>query len=266
VTPWVKRLIIANIAVFFLQTVGDRNPMIAPILNLLVLVPGQVLTQPWTLVTYAFLHGGLMHIGFNMLGLYFFGPRVEERLGAQRFLTLYFLSAISGGLLHDAVSLYTHHYNPVIGASGALFGVMLAFAMFWPDVQILLMFFLPVPARVAVILWTLMSLYSGIMGSRSGVADFAHLGGFVGAYLYLKYLSRRAGVKKFRTKTVQFVPKETLAKYKLIDTKSIHEVNRDEVNRILDKINDKGLNSLTAQERLFLSNFVPPDDRVPPVS
>ena len=263
-TPWVKRLLIANVAVFFLQYVGDQA--IGSVLNLLVLVPGQVLTHPWTLVTYAFLHSGLMHIGFNMLGLYFFGPRVEERLGAQRFLTLYFLSAISGGLLHDFVSLYTRHYNPVVGASGALFGVMLAFAMFWPDVQILIMFVLPLPARAAVILWTLMSLYSGIQGSRSGVADFAHLGGFVGAYLYLKYLGRTAGVKKFRTKTVAAVPKGTLANYKRIDTRSIHEVNRDEVNRILDKINDKGLSSLTAQEKLFLSNFVPPDDRVPPIS
>ncbi len=73
-------------------------------------------------------------------------------------------------------------------------------------------------------------------------------------------------MKKFRTKTVASVPKETLANYKRIDTKSIHEVNRDEVNRILDKINAKGLASLTPQEKLFLSNFVPPDDRVPPVS
>jgi len=262
VTPWVKRLIIANVAVFFLQTIADRT--IGSILNLLVLVPGEVLLHPWTLVTYAFLHGGLMHIGFNMLGLYFFGPRVEERLGAQRFLTLYFVSAISGGLLHDAVSLYTRHYNPVIGASGALFGVMLAFAMFWPEVQILVMFVLPLPARVAVILWTLMSLYSGIQGSRSGVADFAHLGGFAGAYLYLKFLQRTAGVKKFRTRTVALVPKETLANYKRIDATRVHEVNRDEVNRILDKINEKGLGSLTPQEKLFLSNFVPPDDRVPP--
>jgi hypothetical protein len=121
-----------------------------------------------------------------------------------------------------------------------------------------------VQARVAVIIMTVMSLWSGINGSRSGVADFAHLGGFVGGYLYLKWLEQRAGVKKFRTKTVSAVPKETLANYKKIDTKTIHEVNRDEVNRILDKISDKGLNSLTPQERLFLSNFVPPDDRVPP--
>lgn len=261
-TPWVKRLIIANIGVFFLQSVGDS--WISGLLSQMVLVPGDVITHPWTLITYQFLHGGLTHVGFNMLGLYFFGPRVEERLGSRRFITLYLVSGIAGGLLHTAISLGTGHHTPVIGASGALFGVMLAFARFWPDVQILFMFFLPVEARIAVVIMTVMSLWSGINGSRSGVADFAHLGGFVGGYLYLKWLERTAGTKKFRTRTVSSVPKENLANYKRIDTKSIHEVNRDEVNRILDKINDKGLNSLTAQEKLFLSNFVPPDDRVPP--
>jgi membrane associated rhomboid family serine protease len=256
VTPWVKRLIAANVIVYFLeQTVRGIVPMLA-------FTPRLALSMPWTIVTYMFVHDqyGITHILFNMLGLYFFGPRVEERLGAKRFLTLYFISGIAG-----ALASFVFAYNSsVVGASGALFGVMVAFAMFWPDAQILFMFFLPVPARVAVIIMTVMSLWSGIQGSRGGVADFAHLGGFAGGFLYLKWLERRAGTKRFRSKTVNAVPKETLANYKRIDTKSIHEVNRDEVNRILDKINAKGLGSLTPQEKLFLSNFVPPDDRVPP--
>jgi membrane associated rhomboid family serine protease len=244
------------VIVFFLeQTVRGIVPLLA-------FTPRLALYMPWTVVTYMFLHdpNGLTHILFNMLGLYFFGPRVEERLGSRRFLTLYFLSGIAGALL----SFIFARNSSVLGASGALFGVMIAFAMFWPDVQILFMFFLPVPARVAVGIMTVMSLWSGIQGSRGGVADFAHLGGFLGGYLYLKWLERQAGVRKFRTKVVAPVTKETLANYKRIDTKSIHEVNRDEVNRILDKINSKGLSSLTPQEKLFLSNFVPPDDRVPP--
>jgi membrane associated rhomboid family serine protease len=257
VTPWVKRLIIANVGVFFLESVGDRS--INAVLQQFVLVPGEVFTHPWTLITYMFLHGGLMHLGFNMLGLYFFGPRVEERLGSRRFITLYLISGISGALL----SLVFAPHAQVIGASAAIFGVMLAFARFWPDVQILL-WFIPVQARFAVIIMTVMSLGSGLTGSRTGVADFAHLGGFVGGYLYLKWLERTAGTKKFRTRTVTAVPKEILSGYKRIDPKSIHEVNRDEVNRILDKINEKGINSLTPQEKVFLSNFVPPDDRVPP--
>jgi membrane associated rhomboid family serine protease len=256
VTPWVKRLIAINVLVFFLE---QTTRVILPMFEF---VPADVFRMPWTIVTYMFLHdpNGITHILFNMLGLYFFGPRVEERLGSRRFITLYFISGIAGAVL----SFFLAPRANIVGASAAVFGVMLAFARFWPDVQILFMFFLPIQARFAIIIMTVMALWSGLGGSRGGVADFAHLGGFAGGWLYLMWLERRAGVKKFRTKTLSQVPKETLANYKRIDTKSIHEVNRDEVNRILDKINDKGLSSLTPQEKLFLSNFVPPDDRVPP--
>jgi len=254
VTPWVRRLIVANIIVFFLQQT------VAGVTNALAFVPAYTFVRPWTLVTYMFVHAGLTHILFNMLALYFFGPRVEERLGETRFITLYGISGVAGAIL----SLIFAPFSPIIGASGAVFGVMLAFARFWPDAQIMFMFFLPVEARIAVIIMTVMALWSGFSGSRGGVADFAHLGGFAGGYLYLKYLERRAGVKKFRTKTVSSVATETLANWKRVDPKSVHEVNRDEVNRILDKISASGLGSLTPQERLFLSNFVPPDDRVAP--
>jgi membrane associated rhomboid family serine protease len=257
VTPWVQRLIIANVLVFFVQMTGA-----APgIINALVLQPHYVVAQPWTLVTYMFLHGGLGHIFFNMLGLWMFGSRVEERLGSQRFLSLYFIAGLSGALL----SLVLAPNAAVIGASAGVFGVMLAFARFWPDVRILV-WFIPMEARMAVILFAMLELFSGFGGSRSGVANFAHLGGFAGAWLYLIYLERRAGAKRFRSHTVVPVQKDQLTNWKRVDTTKIHEVNRDEVNRILDKISAKGIASLTPQEKLFLSNFVPPDDRVPPVS
>ena len=253
-TPWVLRLIVANIAVYFLQQTA------AGVTRSLVFIPSEALTAPWTLVTYMFVHGSVTHILFNMLALYFFGPRVEERLGSRRFLTLYMLSGIAGALL----SMVFAPRAPIIGASGAVFGVMLAFATFWPTDQIYIMGILPLEARIAVLLMAAAALWSGLQGSRSGVADFAHLGGFAGGWLYLRWVNRSSGAKKFRTKTVTAVGKDTLLNYKRIDPKSVHEVNRDEVNRILDKISAKGLNSLTAQERLFLSNFVPPDDRIPP--
>jgi membrane associated rhomboid family serine protease len=254
VTPWVLRLIIANIVVYFLERTGTG------IANVLAFVPSEVLRQPWTLVTYMFVHANTTHILFNMLALYFFGPRVEERLGSRRFITLYALSGISGAVL----SMIFAPFAPIVGASGAVFGIMFAFAKFWPTAQIYIMGILPIEARIAVMLMAAAALWSGIQGSRGGVADFAHLGGFVGGWLYLKWLDRRAGIKKFRTKTVAPVGKDTLANYKRIDPGSIHVVNRDEVNRILDKISGSGLASLTAQEKLFLSNFVPPDDRIPP--
>ena len=252
-TPWVLRLIVANIIVFFLQNV-------AGVTRQLEFVPAEFLSRPWTAITYMFVHGSIMHILFNMISLYFFGPRVEERLGARRFLTLYFLSGIAGALL-SAVFAFDH---PIIGASGAVFGVMIAFAHFWPNVQIYIFGILPLTARVAVILMALLALYSGVQGSRSGVADFAHLGGFVAGWLYVNWFDRRLGARKFRSKATPTVAKDKLSNWKRVDPKSVHEVNRDEVNRILDKISAKGLNSLTSEERLFLSNFVPPDDRVPP--
>jgi len=255
----VRRLIIANVIMYFLEQV------LPGITRLLDLVPALILVRPWTLVTYMFLHdpSGITHILFNMLTLYFFGPRVEERMGSRRFLILYFISGLAGA----AASFLFAFNSAVIGASGAVFGVMLAFARFWPDAQILLYFFVPVPVVLAIGIQVMLALWSGLHGSQSGVADFCHLGGFVGAAAYLFYLSRASGTRRFRPKAVgAAVPKETLGNWKRVDLNRIHEVNRDEVNRILDKISAKGLNSLTPQERLFLSNFVPPDDRVPPVT
>src|SRR5215218_8707060 len=161
----------------------------------MVFVPSQALFQPWTFVTYMFVHGSTTHILFNMLGLYFFGPRVEERLGPRRFITLYLLSGIAGA----ALSMVFARGAPIVGASGALFGIMLAFATFWPTAQIYIMGILPLEARIAVLLMAGIALWSGVQGSRGGVAHFAHLGGFVGGWLYLKWLDRRAGTKQFRS-------------------------------------------------------------------
>jgi len=254
VTPWVRRLIVANVIVFFLQNTARG------VTGLLEFIPRYALVQPWTLITYMFVHGSITHILFNMIALYFFGPRVEERIGSNRFITLYTISGITGAL----VSLVFAPYSPIIGASGAIFGVMLAFARFWPDAQIYIMGILPIQARALVILMAAISIWSGFQGSRTGVADFAHLGGFIGGWLYLVWLDRRQGTRRFRTKATPTVAKETLTHWRRVDPTSVHVVNRDEVNRILDKINAKGLDSLTPQERAFLSNFVPPDDRIPP--
>jgi membrane associated rhomboid family serine protease len=257
VTPWVRRLIVANIIVFFLQQ------LVPGVTDALAFIPALFLSRPWTAVTYMFVHDprSLTHILFNMIALYFFGPRVEERLGSRRFITLYGLAGITGALVSSIFS----PLNPIVGASGAVFGVMVAFAMFWPTAQIYIFGILPLEARIALILMILYSLWSGFRGG-SGVADFAHLGGIAGGWLYLKWLNARAGTKRFRSKATGPAPvaKDNLLNWKRVDPKAVHEVNRDEVNRILDKISAKGLASLTNEERLFLSNFVPPDDRVPP--
>lgn len=224
-------------------------------------LPRAVLFRPWTIVTYMFLHAGFMHILFNMIGLYFFGPRVEARIGSRRFVELYFVSGISGALL----SFVFAFSSPIIGASAAVFGVMLAFAVYWPRDRIYIWGVLPIEARWLVVITTALALYSGLGGSQSGVADFAHLGGFIGAWIFLKLINPARVSARFRAKTVAKAPPETLRNWSRVDVSRVHEVNRDELNRILDKINTSGLASLTPEEKLFLSNFVPPDDR-PPVS
>ena len=255
-TPLVRILLFANIGVFFLQNTTDW------ITAALIFVPRAIVFRPWTIFTYMFLHAGMMHLVFNMLGLFFFGPRVEERLGSRSFLTLYLISGVTGALL----SLITAPGAAVLGASGAVFGVMLAFAYFWPDMPIHIWGIIPIPARMLVIITTVLSLWSGLGGVRSNVAHFAHLGGYLGAWLYLKWLDRKR--LDFRKKATSAPPVRelTFTKRPEVDLKNVHEVNRAEVNRILDKISAHGMSALTNQERLFLSNFAPPDDRVPPVS
>jgi len=253
VTPVVRALLIANVVAFFLQQT------LPGFTGAFLFVPQYVLSQPWTVVTYMFLHGSVMHILFNMLGLYFFGPRVEERLGSRAFTWMYFLSGITGAVLSFFFSR-----APIVGASGGVYGVMMAFAYFWPHVPIHIWGIVPVPARMLVIFYTILSLWSGFGGGGGNVAHFAHLGGFLGAYLYLKWLDRAR--TSFKRKAAAPKPEDArrVANYKAIDRTKIHEVNRAEVDRILDKINASGMDSLTPQERLFLSNFVPLDDRVSP--
>lgn len=250
-TPVVRALLLANVAVFFLQS---TLPGLA---NAFVFVPQLILTRPWTIVTYMFLHGGFTHILFNMIALFFFGPRVEARIGSRPFTTLYFLSGITGALL----SFLLAPRAPIIGASAGVFGVMLAFAHFWPHERIYIWGVLPVPARILVIATTVLALWGGFGGGQSGVAHFAHLGGYVGAFAYLHWLDRRR--KGFRRRVEAAPPEATrraASGWKRIDMTRIHEVNREEVNRILDKISAQGVESLTPQERIFLSNFVPPEE------
>ena len=252
-TPWVLRILIATVLMFFVQQT------VSGVTSLLYLVPSKVLTQPWTLVTYMFLHGGFGHIFWNMLGLYFFGPRVESRMGSQRFITLYLVSGVVGALF--SVVLVPRY--PVLGASGAVLGVLMAFARFWPRERLLIWGIIPIEARWLVIIYAAIDILGFNGFGRLGVANVAHLGGFAGALLYLLYLERRQGARRFKQAATPKVPETALGNWRNVDRGSIHAVNRDEVDRILDKISASGLASLTPQERQFLSNFVPPDDRKP---
>jgi membrane associated rhomboid family serine protease len=258
VTRVVQALIIANVIAYFIQ---NTQPAFG---NLLAFYPPLALTQPWRFVTYMFLHGGTMHILFNMLGLWMFGSAVESRMGERRFLALYFLSGIAGALL----SMVFSSRAAVIGASGGVYGIMLAYARFWPDNVIMIWGIIPVPARIMVIIMTLTTVWFGFGGrgfSADNTAHFAHLGGFVGAWLYLKWWER--GRTDFRKRAVAGPPEvaKKVESWQAIDPAKVHEVNRDEVTRLLKKAGEDGIGALTPEERLFLSNFVP-RDVVPPTT
>ncbi|HEX9581289.1 MAG TPA: rhomboid family intramembrane serine protease [Gemmatimonadales bacterium] len=244
-TPWVTRLLLANGAMFLLT---NAFPMVA---WALALVPGLILIRPWTVVTYMFLHADLWHLLFNMLGLYFFGPRLEGRLGSRRFLALYLVSGIAGALL----SVFTPR-SAIVGASGALFGVYYGFAHFWPRDRILVWGVIPVEARVLVIIMTVLALYGGMTGG-GGVAHLAHLGGFLGGFLYLRLSERYGPAARFRARIEPSGKASVgdLARWRSIQPNAMHPVNRGEYDRVMQKITDEGVGNLTPSERAFLDRF-----------
>jgi membrane associated rhomboid family serine protease len=247
-TPWTGRLIFLNVAVFLLTM---WNPMFAAPL---VLVPAFIPYRPWTLLTYMFVHAGFGHVFFNMLALYFFGPQVELRTGGRAFLGLYVASGLSGALLSLATP-YAH----IVGASGAVFGVMLAFARYWPHATILIWGVLPVEARVLVAITTVLALWGGITGAQGGIAHFAHLGGFLGGYLYLRVMEARSPAARFKARVAPAPATRTsttdLERWRRIDAATLHPVNREEFERVMAKIGASGAGSLTPGEREFLDRF-----------
>jgi rhomboid family protein len=249
-TPWVLRLIIANGAVFLLSNAFPR------VEYLFALVPSMILTRPWTVVTYMFLHGGFAHIFFNMLALFFFGPQVEARLGGRDFLWLYFLSGAGG-----AVASFIFMPNvPVIGASAGVFGVMLAFAIYWPDAPIYIWAIFPIKAKWLVIIFVVLELFFGVTGAESGIAHFAHLGGFASGWLFLKWRDRRLQ-RRLAPSTPSTLDRVSgklqreERSWRAMDRERLHELNRQEVNRILSKIDAHGVQSITEAEREFMNRM-----------
>ncbi len=240
-TRWVMRLILANALVYLLQ---QARPVIT---DTFAFVPAFILSRPWTVLTYMFLHGNFTHILFNMLGLLFFGPRMEIELGERNFLLLYLISGFAAGLLS-----FFSPFTPIIGASGAVYGVFMGFAYYWPRENIYIWGILPVQARWMVAFMTAMSLYGGFGSAMDNIAHFAHLGGFLGGYLFLKFLDRKA---KIVDQIVSSLPAVEPARWKNIDRSKLHEVNRSELDRILEKMKTTGVNSLNSNEREFLERF-----------
>ena len=250
-TPWVTRLLFANVAMFVLTDIVRIIPKFP-----LELIPAFALLRPWTLVSYMFLHADLWHLFFNMLGLFFFGPRLEARLGPRHFLGLYFVSGLMGAVLSIPFTPIVR----IVGASGALFGVLLAFARYWPKERIYIWGIIPIEARTLVIVVTVLSLWFGFSAGGSGIAHFAHLGGFLGGYLYIKWHERSSPAARFKAKASPFEQRKRAARSEIegwqqIRREDLHPINRAELDRILDKISGNGVESLMPDERAFLDRF-----------
>lgn len=189
--PVIRRLVAANAVLYLLQAfapalvakfalwpLGDFN---APGM-------GRVGFLPWQLITYAFLHVGLLHLALNMFGLYMFGSEVERAAGGRRFAALYFASVLAAGITQlIVVSVPPVAPYPTLGASGGVFGVLLAFAVLYPRATVRLVIPpVPMPAWLFVTLYAVVELVLGVTGTAAGVAHFAHLGGMAGAWLVLR--------------------------------------------------------------------------------
>lgn len=191
--PVTRGLLIANVAVFIAQlATGDRLIVtfgLWPIGTAAQYDIGLVGFQPWQLVTYSFLHGGITHLFFNMFAIYMFGADLERVFGAKRFLEYYAASVVVAGITQLLVTgLFAPSPHPTVGASGGLFGILLAFAIFFPTRTIVLLIPpIPLPARWFVVIYGAIELLLGVTGTMAGVAHFAHLGGMLGGYLMIRY-------------------------------------------------------------------------------
>src|SRR5262245_31832580 len=186
-TPAVQFLIICNVVVYL-----SEHQLGGYWVSMLALWPLGPRFHPWQVVTYAFIHGGFAHIAFNMLGLAVFGTDLERVWGSARLINCYLISVLAAAATQLLFAAATDSAAPSIGASGGVFGLLLAFAIQFPRRQIVLLFPpIPMPAWVFALGYAVLELALGVTGTEAGVAHFAHLGGMLGAYLYITASRRR---------------------------------------------------------------------------
>jgi hypothetical protein len=197
-----------------------------------------------------------------MLGLFFFGPPLEARWGSREFIKFYFICGLGGA----ALSYLFAAHSPIIGASGAVYGIMLAFAMNWPEMPIYIWGIFPIQARILVLILALFSLLSAFSGSQSNIAHFAHLGGFAAGFLYLKFDRPGGALRRFKKlsakRRMTVVPgarEKTPARPATRPTEPrATDANEarllDELDRVLEKISTDGMSSLTPAERRLLDD------------
>lgn len=246
-TPWgtqfagtmVGRLVLINVVVFLLQN-------LFPAFTALFALSPRLVVQHlfvWQVVTYMFLHGGFMHLFFNMFMLWLFGSTIESVWGGKQFLRYYLLCGIGGGILGLLVS----YDATILGASGAIFGIYIAYAVMFPDSYIYIWFLFPVKAKYLVGGLAILQLVSGITGP-SGIAYSAHLGGILtGLILFRSTLLQRMrfslGAKRWRRNMQDHGEPRR------------EQPDSDNIDSILDKISAKGYDNLSSIEKRILENY-----------
>ncbi len=271
VTPWVKILLISNAVVYLVTLVVGRGP----IFDLFAFSPDRILQQPWGMLTYMFVHAGFWHLLMNMLFIFFFGPPLEERWGSEMFLKFYLVCGLGGVLLSFLFAEAT-----IVGASAACYGIMLAFAMAWPNQPVYVWGVWPVKVKWLVTFMVAISFASAIGPTRDGVAHLAHLGGVIVGFLFVKsgWLPAGAWEQPRRTRAAKrpgstpgpakrgpgWTAKrrgtsasstpigDAFERRKVRKRMSEERAELDRVDAVLDKISAHGIDSLTAEERDLL--------------
>ena len=202
----------------------------------------------WQIVTYMFLHGGVWHLLFNMFALWMFGRELEQTWGSAFFLKYYFVCGMGAGVV-TLLALWGHTV-PTIGASGAIYGILLAFGMTYPDRYIYLWFFVPIKAKYMVAIFGGMELVVSISQTQDGVAHLTHLGGLVVGFLYLKMLGRRWHFPRVLGGLGRW---QAMRKaHRLTRRWDEHRELMESVDRVLDRINQVGYEGLTDEEKALL--------------
>jgi membrane associated rhomboid family serine protease len=239
-TEVVRFLILSNVTIFAVQYLFHLEPLLAFNFGLVpkLFFAGRV----WQVFTYMFLHAGFTHILFNMIALWMFGSVLERTWGPKRFIQYYLITGIGGGLCYAFFNM--NSLIPTVGASGAIYGLLTAYAVLFPDSVIYIWFVIPLKAKWFAIVFGAVEFFASF-GQGSGVAHLAHLGGMVIGYVYLKrgrILPRNWGHsmadwRERRQQAARWREEQNLDKL------------RREVDELLDKINREGMNSLTPAEQ-----------------
>lgn len=268
--PVIKVLIVSNVAIYLLSSFFGLfrfdDVSFGAVLNyIFALYPIDAGFQLWQLFTYMFMHGGLMHLLFNMFALWMFGMELENTWGSKKFLIYYLVCGLGAALANLFIAPIFGPTGPTVGASGSIYGVLLAFGMLFPDRPIFLYFLLPIKARYFVMMYIALELYAGMTGTPDGIAHFAHLGGAAVGFIYLmidmdriplrKYWEvwHRSSAKLGRYRDSSERGRKDVSDASYFDIKEHpNSIDQARIDEILDKISKSGYQNLSEEEKRIL--------------